>query len=161
MRGNKSPLEFSEVTVGTTRFFRRLHCDIVANTINADLLDYIRRDTRVAGLPRDLDRRFYTYISSAAYRGKQRVVVELQDRQGHVRRDALSDLMNCMEIRYIIHRANRLASSRQSPLGQWQHGSTLQWYPSPAKVWPVVERMYGDWGKWRSDAELLGGANPT
>lgn len=156
---NVATLSFSKVKVKTSRLFRRLHCDIVANTISADLLDYIRRDTRVAGLPRDLDRRFYSYISSAEFRGRERVVVELQDRQGHVRRDALSDLMNCMEIRYIIHERivlHRAVVGARSMAARLYQPLTI----SDNQV-RILELMYGEWGKWRSDAEVLGGANPT
>jgi HD superfamily phosphohydrolase len=157
---DRTPVALKRVHVKTSAFFRRLHCNIVANTISADLLDYIRRDTRVAGLPRDLDRHFYSYISSAEYRGRHRVVVELEDRQGHVRRDALSDLMNCMELRYIIH--ERIVLHRAVVAARAMAARLYPPVPDAASnQWAVVERMYGKWARPLSDAEVLGGRYPV
>ncbi len=154
------PRSFCTRRVYTSPLFRRLHCDLVANTISADLMDYIRRDTRVAGLPRDLDRRFYSYVSSAPYRGRQRVVVRLEDRQGHVRRDVLSDLMNCLEIRYIIHErivlhravvaARAMAARLYAPISRTSDAGSTE------SLWDLVEQMYGPWNEWASDAAILG-----
>lgn len=149
-----TPFQSREVNVETSPLFRRLHCDIVANTISADLLDYIRRDTRISGLPRELDKRFYSFVSSGTYHDRQRVVVELEDRQGHVRRDVLSDLMNCMEIRYIIH--ERIVLHRSVVAARAMAARLHPPTPEGCDVWRKVETMYGQWGDWLSDADVLG-----
>ena len=71
--------------------------DIVAGAINADLLDYLRRDTYFCGLSQYYDQRiFETFIIENG-----RLVMNLE-KQGRLRLDALSELVNLLRIRYTL-----------------------------------------------------------
>lgn len=69
--------------------------EVVAGTICADLLDYLRRDARFCGLSQDYDDRLFRYF----VREGDRVVINLR-RQGIFRPDALSELVNLLRLRY-------------------------------------------------------------
>jgi HD superfamily phosphohydrolase len=71
--------------------------DIVGGAISADLLDYLRRDTYFCGLSQYYDQRiFETFIIDDG-----RLVMNLE-KQGRVRLDALSELVNLLRIRYTL-----------------------------------------------------------
>jgi HD superfamily phosphohydrolase len=71
--------------------------DIVAGSITADLLDYLRRDTYFCGLSQYYDSRiFESFVSENG-----RLVMNLEKR-GVLRRDALSELVNLLRIRYTL-----------------------------------------------------------
>ena len=74
-----------------------LRADIVGGAISADLLDYIRRDTYFCGLSQDYDNRIYQSFSAA----NGRLVMHLE-KHGMLRRDALSELVNLLRIRYTL-----------------------------------------------------------
>lgn len=71
--------------------------DIVSSTIDADLLDYLRRDAYFAGLRRDYDDRVFTYF--AVDRG--RLVIDML-RHGVERPDARSEILHLLHMRYFL-----------------------------------------------------------
>ncbi len=71
--------------------------DIVGGAISADLLDYLRRDTYFCGLSQYYDQRiFESFIIDQG-----RLVMNLE-KQGRLRLDALSELVNLLRIRYTL-----------------------------------------------------------
>jgi len=71
--------------------------DIVGGAISADLLDYLRRDTLFCGLSQHYDPRiFESFIIENG-----RLVMNLE-KQGRIRQDALSELVNLLRIRYTL-----------------------------------------------------------
>jgi HD superfamily phosphohydrolase len=71
--------------------------DIVGGAISADLLDYVRRDTYFCGLSQYYDSRiFQSFIVE-----NDRLVMNLE-KQGRLRQDALSELVNLLRIRYTL-----------------------------------------------------------
>ncbi len=74
-----------------------LQSDIVGGAISADLLDYLRRDTYFCGLAQNYDSRiFESFVVDGG-----RLVMELE-KGGILRRDALSELVNLLRIRYTL-----------------------------------------------------------
>ena len=74
-----------------------LQSDIVGGAISADLLDYLRRDTYFCGLSQNYDARiFESFVVDEG-----RLVMELE-KGGILRRDALSELVNLLRIRYTL-----------------------------------------------------------
>jgi HD superfamily phosphohydrolase len=71
--------------------------DIVGGAISADLLDYLRRDTYFCGLSQYYDSRIFQ--SFMVHNG--RLVMNLE-KQGRLRQDALSELVNLLRIRYTL-----------------------------------------------------------
>ena len=71
--------------------------DIAGGSISADLLDYLRRDTYFCGLSQFYDQRIFE--SFVVDNG--RLVIDLEKR-GVLRRDALSELVNLLRIRYTL-----------------------------------------------------------
>ena len=75
----------------------RLQSDIVGGAISADLLDYLRRDTYFCGLSQNYDSRiFESFVIDNG-----RLVMNLE-KHGILRRDALSELVNLLRIRYTL-----------------------------------------------------------
>ena len=74
-----------------------LESDIVGGAISADLLDYLRRDTYFCGLAQNYDSRIFE--SFMVENG--RLVMDLQ-KGGILRRDAMSELVNLLRIRYTL-----------------------------------------------------------
>ena len=71
--------------------------DIAGGAISADLLDYLRRDTYFCGLSQYYDPRiFESFVVEDG-----RLVINLEKR-GILRRDALSELVNLLRIRYTL-----------------------------------------------------------
>src|SRR4029079_11502510 len=71
--------------------------DIIGGAISADLLDYLRRATYFCGLSQYYDpRTFESFIIH-----DQRLVLNLE-KQGRLRQDALSELVNLLRIRYTL-----------------------------------------------------------
>jgi HD superfamily phosphohydrolase len=74
-----------------------LQSDIVGGAISADLLDYLRRDTYFCGLAQNYDARiFESFVVDGG-----RLVMDLE-KGGVLRRDALSELVNLLRIRYTL-----------------------------------------------------------
>ncbi|HLQ78586.1 MAG TPA: HD domain-containing protein [Terriglobia bacterium] len=80
------------LTVGGT-----LQADIVGGAISADLLDYLRRDTYFCGLAQNYDSRIFESFNVE----NGRLVMELE-KGGVLRRDAMSELVNLLRIRYTL-----------------------------------------------------------
>lgn len=70
---------------------------IVAGTVCADLLDYLKRDAYHCGLAHVYDERIFRYFTIA----DGQFVIELQ-KDGLFRHDALSELINLLRIRYTL-----------------------------------------------------------
>jgi HD superfamily phosphohydrolase len=74
-----------------------LPADVAAGPISADLLDYLRRDTYFCGLSQYYDARVFESFTIE----NGRMVLTLEKR-GVLRRDALSELVNLLRIRYSL-----------------------------------------------------------
>jgi HD superfamily phosphohydrolase len=76
---------------------KSLCADVAGGPISADLLDYLRRDTYFCGLSQYYDARIFdSFVSENG-----RLVMNLEKR-GVLRRDALSELINLLRIRYTL-----------------------------------------------------------
>lgn len=83
--------------------------DIVGNTICADLIDYLARDTTYAGLKETFDPRFLKSLLIASYEipgkpeksFKNRLVISLL-KDNRVRRDVISEVMHLLRLRYSL-----------------------------------------------------------
>jgi len=75
----------------------RYMADVVAGTICADLLDYLRRDNYYCGLKYEFDERVYDYFRVV----NGRLAVDIH-RGGLLRRDALTEITNLLRIRYVL-----------------------------------------------------------
>lgn len=98
--------------------------DIVGNTVCADLIDYLARDTTYAGLQETFDPRFLKNLLIASYdnpdgKGQSyhhRLVLSLL-KQNRVRRDVISEVMHLLRLRYSLaekiyfHHAKVIASA--------------------------------------------------
>src|SRR5262249_300 len=83
--------------IGAIRGDDSFRSDIIGGAISADLLDYLRRDTYFCGLSQYYDPRiFESFIID-----NQRLVMNLE-KQGRLRQDALSELVNLLRIRYTL-----------------------------------------------------------
>ncbi|MBI4851359.1 MAG: HD domain-containing protein [Acidobacteria bacterium] len=71
--------------------------EIVAGTICADLLDYLKRDAFFCGFSQCYDERIFRYFSIV----NGQFVIELQ-KDGLFRHDALSELINLLRIRFTL-----------------------------------------------------------
>ena len=86
-----------DAVIGILKGSASYSADIVAGAINADLLDYLRRDTYFCGLSQFYDPRiFESFIVDNG-----RLVINLE-KQGMLRQDALSELINLLRIRYTL-----------------------------------------------------------
>ncbi len=70
---------------------------VVSDTIDADLLDYLRRDAHFTGLELRYDRRVVDYFRVA--RGDGRMFVDCE-KNGMLREDIVSELLRVLECRY-------------------------------------------------------------
>lgn len=71
--------------------------DVVAGAVGADLLDYLQRDAMFCGLALRYDERLFQLFSVA----DGRLVVKLH-KGGTLRRDALSELIHLLQMRYAL-----------------------------------------------------------
>src|SRR5438132_1851857 len=86
-----------EPVIGILKGDETYRSDIVGGAISADLLDYLRRDTYFCGLSQYYDERiFESFIVDNG-----RLVINLE-KQGTLRQDALSELVNLLRIRYTL-----------------------------------------------------------
>ena len=86
-----------DAVIRTLRGDDTYRSDIVVGAINADLLDYLRRDTYFCGLSQYYDPRiFESFIVEG-----DRLVMNLE-KHGMLRHDALSELVNLLRIRYTL-----------------------------------------------------------
>lgn len=70
---------------------------VVSSTIDADLLDYLRRDSRFAGLAHDYDERIYRYFTVEG----GELALDLT-RDGMERPDARSEVLQLLRTRYFL-----------------------------------------------------------
>lgn len=112
-----------------SKFFRAYYSDLISNTICADLIDYLLRDAVNTGVQKTIDLKFLDrmFIKPAsksalsqdtdAARTALRVVFDLHDGRGGLRKDAVSDLLSLLENRYALmervymHRTKLAASA--------------------------------------------------
>src|SRR6516225_8478504 len=86
-----------DAVIGTIKGNDTYASDIVGGAISADLLDYLRRDTYFCGLSQYYDPRiFESFILDG-----NRLVVNVE-KNGTVRLDTLSELVNLLRIRYTL-----------------------------------------------------------
>lgn len=71
--------------------------EIVSSTVDADLLDYLRRDSRFAGLAHDYDDRVFHYFTVA----DGRLALSMA-RHGMDRSDARSEVIQLLRMRYFL-----------------------------------------------------------
>src|SRR5947199_125570 len=86
-----------EPVIGILKGDETYRSDIVGGAISADLLDYLRRDTYFCGLSQYYDAR----ISESFIIEDGKLVMNLE-KQGRLRQDALSELVNLLRIRYTL-----------------------------------------------------------
>lgn len=109
-------------------------CDIVGNTLCADLLDYIRRDIYFTGLQENFDERLLSYLYLTNYNRKPRIVLRLiKPKTGKIRRDVLSGLLHLLRLRYslaekVYYHHTKVASSAMliSAVGDMLHFNKLK-----------------------------------
>src|SRR5437764_6484450 len=86
-----------EPVIGILKGDETYRSDIVGGAISADLLDYLRRDTYFCGLSQYYDPRiFESFILDS-----DRLVVNVE-KNGTIRLDTLSELVNLPRIRYTL-----------------------------------------------------------
>jgi uncharacterized protein len=98
--------------------------DLVANTVCADLIDYLSRDTTYSGLKETFDPRFLKYLLIASYKSTEKDGISYNKRvalsllkQNRVRRDVISEVMHLLRLRYSLaekiyfHHAKIVASA--------------------------------------------------
>ena len=71
--------------------------EIVSSTIDADLLDYLRRDSRYTGLAQDYDDRVFRYFTIANNR-----LALILAKHGMTRLDARSEIIQLLRMRYFL-----------------------------------------------------------
>jgi len=84
-------------TINAIRGDETFKSDVIGGAISADLLDYLRRDTYFCGLSQYYDPRIFA--SFIVENG--RLVMNLE-KEGRLRQDALSELVNLLRIRYTL-----------------------------------------------------------
>lgn len=93
--------------------------DLIKNTVCADLLDYLARDTYFCGLPLSIPERFLNYLYLYEENGVKRVAIRLwKPNVDHRPRTALvSELIQLLETRYFLaervyfHHAKQISSA--------------------------------------------------
>jgi hypothetical protein len=85
------------VLAGTGRSVPAFWRQVVSDTIDADLLDYLRRDAHYTGLELRYDRRVIDYFRVA--RSDGRLFVDCE-KNGMLREDIVSELLRVLECRY-------------------------------------------------------------
>jgi HD superfamily phosphohydrolase len=84
---------------------RVFRADIVANTVCADLLDYLKRDIYHVGLNYAYDERLFEYMILAPDRqGRTRFAIRLV-KGGKLRHDAVTQIFELLNLRYILAEA--------------------------------------------------------
>jgi len=86
-----------DLVIATLKGDDTYHSDIVGGAISADLLDYLRRDTYFCGLSQYYDPRVFESFTLDS----GRLVMNLE-KNGMLRHDALSELVNLLRIRYTL-----------------------------------------------------------
>jgi HD superfamily phosphohydrolase len=122
------PSEFRQTidrltTVPRLRPSQLFFCDIIGNTICADLLDYVRRDNYFTGLWDRYDDRIFRAFTLArvgpkvVQGGQPQIRLSIQVIKGRLRNDTISNVLRILELRYdlaekvIFHHARCAASA--------------------------------------------------
>lgn len=87
----------TEVTALLAPAAPRWDADIVSSTIDADLLDYLRRDSLYAGLAQSYDDRVFRYFTVR----DGRLVLDM-NKHGMTRPDAWSEIVQLLRMRYFL-----------------------------------------------------------
>lgn len=82
---------------------RPYQAQMIQDTFSADLLDYARRDTRFTGITRDYDERIYDHIGIVHFKDKDCFGVNLTDEFGRNTASAMTELINLLEVRYVLN----------------------------------------------------------
>lgn len=94
--------------------------DLIKNTVCADLLDYLARDTYFCGLPLSIPDRFMRYLYlNVDSKGVKRIAIRLwkQKKDNRPRAAVISELIQLLEIRYFLaervyfHHAKEISSA--------------------------------------------------
>lgn len=122
--------------------------DVVCGTVDADLLDYLRRDAFFCGISQAYDDRIYQYFAIES----ERLVFRLE-RHGMERPDARSEVLHLLRMRYVLtervyfHHAKVIAGSMISKALEEavEKGLTLQQlYPlTDAELLQMLAREWG------------------
>jgi len=145
-------------------------CDIVGNTISADLLDYARRDSRFCGLRLDFDERVYEYFTLATVEEElkfkkieageddrielqptKRTRVAIDVRKGGIRYDALSEVVQILNIRYFLTErvySHKTKCAASAMLGK---AMTLLGRPEEEPGLAILQMGDGDLLRWLED----------
>lgn len=75
--------------------------EIIKDTISADLLDYLRRDTYFTGIKRSYDPRIIDYFNIAEYDGKPHLVIDITE-DGARCEDMLVEMEHLLRFRYTM-----------------------------------------------------------
>ncbi len=76
---------------------------MIQDTFSADLLDYARRDVLFTGIRRDYDERIYDHIGIVRFNNKDCFGVNLTDEFGKHTESAMTELINLLELRYVLN----------------------------------------------------------
>ena len=75
--------------------------EIIKDTISADLLDYLKRDTYFTGIRRSYDPRIIDYFDIAEYEGKPHLVIDITE-DGALCEDVLVEMEHLLRFRYTM-----------------------------------------------------------
>lgn len=120
--------------------------DIICNTISADLLDYIVRDTHRLGLPCNMDDRFLNCLILERWRETNGVpkyccTLDITDyKRGVARLEAITDVFRLLDIRFDIHKKAILHRVVQAAIAMMWRAIALL----PEKKKPKENELY-DW----------------
>lgn len=101
------------------KFFHPFMCDIFGNTMCADLLDYLIRDSQGTGLQMIYDEKIFKFffIGKDINNGEHRLALSIFDKRGDERFDVLSEILEIMQMRHALaervyyHKTKAIATS--------------------------------------------------
>lgn len=130
-------------------WFQPFHHQVVGNTLNADLLDYLRRDLRRFGLHEGTDFRFLDYfqlvplqrgrINGVEILRSQTAVNVWDSKRGTVRPEIISDLLRMLDGRTKVHEAAVFHRITQGATAMVNRACQLL----PSRERPTVSELYG------------------
>jgi HD superfamily phosphohydrolase len=94
-------------------------CDVFGNTMCADLLDYLIRDSQGTGLQMIYDEKIFKFffIGKDINNGEHRLALSIFDKRGDERFDVLSEILEIMQMRHALaervyyHKTKAIATS--------------------------------------------------
>ena len=101
------------------KIFHPFMCDIFGNTMCADLLDYLIRDSQGTGLQMIYDEKIFKFffIGKDINNGEHRLALSIFDKRGDERFDVLSEILEIMQMRHALaervyyHKTKAIATS--------------------------------------------------